>query len=295
MRYSTDSMRNRYSLLLTVLLFVQVSLHGEVADQSLSENPGPEWVYLFVSGDLSAKQGRGNYPVLAMTKRHLLLDKGTTTRRISKDAPIMMRLKPSVSYSIVGVNKFDYSFSSTIPATIEARAMSEMMRHEIGTDTALSTVPRTFGAGGRSRLDYDQIEELTQDNVRFREDLIDETDQLVHYAEKIVDTIHLDLELSPEIDYEDAYVAVAVGENNAGGNPGVGSNSQVVVGYLGTMRANQVERFKLRMALRPFVGDNAVCELFLFCEEGKAIATDISRELKKLTREQLANLVRPQK
>jgi len=102
-----------------------------------------------------------------------------------------------------------------------------------------------------------------------------------------VDTIHLDLELLPELDYEDAYVAVTVGIGDEIWESKVGSNSQVVVGYLGTRRASNVEEFKLRMPLITFFAENAVCELILFREDAKLVATNLSRGLKTYTRGQI--------
>jgi len=294
MRYSADPMLKTVVQLLTLLALCQLGLFGQDEESDSPSERDSEKVYLFLGGELSAQQGSGNYPVLTMSKRHIILDKGTTTKRVRKDAQVFIRLKPRVSYSLVEVNRFDFSFSSTIPAAIEARALSEMMRHQWGTETEIATLPIVTTRGGRNRIDYDRIEELNRENLEFQEDLEDEARDLTYQVEKIVDTLHLELELVPEIDHEDAYLAVAVGPPGEEGNGGVGGNSQVVAGYLGTLRAGTVEEFKLRMKLQPFYEEDAVCEMFLFFEEGRPIATDQSRSLKKLTREQLENIVRGQ-
>ena len=279
-------------LILVTLVFTPVCSLAkeseEVAGGSKSES-----VYLFIAGDLSAKQGKGSYPIHSMNKRHIVLDKGTGTQKASRNAQILMRLRPTLSYSLVEVSQFDFTFSSTIPSEIEARAMSEMVRHQCGTDTEIAIIPDAINQGGRrSNAYFDQLELLKQENRQFQEDLEYEASDLIFEAERIVDTIHLDLELLPELDYEDAYVAVAVGIGDHSAESKVGSNSQVVVGYLGTLRANNVEEFKLRMSLKPFFAENAVCELFLFSEDGKPVATNLSRGLKAYTREQIEALRR---
>lgn len=267
-----------------------LSLIAQVAVEE-SDTSKSESVYLFIGGELSAKQGKGHYPVLSMSKRHIVLDKGTTTKRISGNSQILMRLKPNLSYSMVEVSQFDFTFSSTIPAALEARAMSEMMRHDWGTDTQISIIPDAISQSRGRRNDYyEQVEELKRENRQYQEDLEDETRDLIFEAERISDTIHIELEFFPYLDYENAYVAVAVGRGDESENSVVGSNSQVVVGYLGTLRANTVEAFRLRMSLKPFHAENAVCELFLFCEEGIPIATNLSRGLKRFTREQIEAL-----
>ncbi len=288
--YSFVSMLKALSFLTVALVFAPIYSLAKEGNE-VSGGPESESVYLFIGGELSAKQGKGSYPILSMNKRHIVLDRGTETRKASRNAQILMRLRTTLSYSLVEVNRFEFSFSSTIPAEIEARAMSEMMRHQWGTDTEIAIIPDTINQVGRRRSAYyEQIEELERENRKFQEDVEYETSDLIFDAEKIADTIHLDLELFPDLDYEDAYVAVAVGIEDESGESRVGSNSQVVVGYLGTLRANTVEEFKLRMSLKPILAENAVCELFLFSEEGKPIAMNLSRGLKKFTREQIEAL-----
>lgn len=258
--------------------------------ESLLLDGNSDSVYLYVGGDLSAKHGNGQYPVLSMTKRNIILDKGTSTKKVGKGADILLRLRPTIAYSLVDVQKFDFSFSSTIPASIEARALSEMMRHQWGTDTEIASIPKFVSRGSRSRIDYEQIEELNRETKQYQEDLQDESSVMMFDAELLVDTIHLDLELVPESDHENAYIALAVGVSDPSDNDKVGGNSQVVVEYLGTLRANRVEEFKLRMSLKPFIADDANCELFLFCENGKQVATNLSRGVKQFTREQIEAL-----
>jgi len=275
---------------MAAIAFAPLPLIAQLVDEE-AERLDSEAVYLFIGGDLSAKQGRGSYPIHSMSKRHIILDKGTETRKVSRTAQIFMRLKPTLSYSMVEVNRFSFTLSSTIPAVIEARAMSEMMRHDWGTDTQIAVIPDSLSDSRRRRNDYyEQVEELKRENREYQEDLEDETQNLIFEVEKIKDTIHLDLELLPELDYEDAYVAVAVGAGSDSGDSTVGSNSQVVVGYLGTLRANTVEEFKLRMSLKPFRAENPVCELFLFSDNGRPIATNLSRGLKRYTKEQIEAL-----
>lgn len=295
LRYNAETMLKTAAQLVTLLALSPLGLFGQGDEEGSTAESDSEKVYLFLGGELSARQGSGNYPVLTMSKKHIVVDKGTTTKRIRKDSKVLMRLKPRISYSIVEVNRFDFSFSSTIPAAIEARALSEMMRHQWGTETEIAILPNVTTRGGRSRIDYDRIEELNRENAEFQEDMEDEARDLSFHAEKIVDTLHVELEIVPEIDYEDAYVAVAVGQPGDDESGEVGSNSQVVAGYLGTLRAGTVEEFNLRMKLQPFYEEDAVCELFLFCEEGKPIATNQSRSLKKLTRNQLEEIVRGQR
>lgn len=288
--YSFDPMMKVLSQFMAAITFAPFLLIAQSVDE-VTESLDSESVFLFVGGELSAKQGKGTYPIHSMNKRHIILDKGTETRKVSRNSQILMRLKPTLSYSMVELNRFNFTFSSTIPAVLEARAMSEMIRHDWGTDTQISIIPDAISQSGRRRNEYyEQVEELRRENREYQEDLEDETRDMIFEAERISDTIHLDLEFLPDLDYEDAYVAVAVGAGDSSGESTVGSNSQVVVGYLGTLRANTVEEFKLRMSLRPFHAENAVCELFLFSNDGRPIATNLSRGLKKYTREQLEAL-----
>lgn len=125
--------------------------------------------YMFIGGELSAAQGKGHFPVVAMTKRHVLVDHGTGVKKISKNSAILLQLQPTLSKSIVAISNFDFSFSSSLPSRIEAQAVSEMLRHQLGTEQEIANMAKIGAGGPRSRLNYDAIEELTQETQEYQE------------------------------------------------------------------------------------------------------------------------------
>ena len=274
-----------------VIGFIGLSwlLGSALLAQNESSDTGTPAAYVFIGGELSAAQGKGHFPVVAMTTRHILVDHGTGVKKVSKSSSILLQLKPTLSKSIVEISNFDFSFSSSLPSRIEAQAVSEMLRHQLGTEQEIANMAKIGGGGPRSRLNYDAIEELTQETKEYQEGLLDHADQASDEAEDRVDTLHLKFDIFPEEDYADAYIAVAV-SFDLQEFKGLRRGSQVFGSFVGSLRAERAETVRIRLSLRPFFRMNSVCEVFLFHGEGIPIATNRSRLLQALSEEQLEEI-----
>ncbi len=244
-------------------------------------------VYYFVSGNLNAKSGSGHYPMVTMTKRHIVVQRSSKLRKISRDAPIIIQLRPLYTDTVVEARNLEVDFSSSLPARAEAEAISQMFRYEIGTEQEIALLENVASGNGRFRRNYDQIEELKQDSLEFQSSVEDLTLNRTYDLEDRSDTVFLSFELLPEYDYEDAYLAVAVswtprGQNTDGDRR---TRTQVFSKYIGTLEANKVKEVKVRHNLERIVPKHAECELFLFHGEGQAIATTLSRGLREVGHE----------
>lgn len=243
-----------------------------------------ETIYLFVGGELMVKRGREHYPVLSMDRKHVLVDRGGKIRRLSRRSDVLVRLQPTFSRGFLAIENLNFSFSSMLPSLIEARAISEMLRHQSGTATQMALVPK-LSTGRRYRIDYEQLEELKRNSDEFQKDVTEQAEFSAFYADEEVDKVHIELQVLPEHDFEDVYLAVAVGFDQPASKK---EDSDMVrvhrVGsrYVGTLRAGQMEELKFQVALNPFIPRNAECELFFYHGEGDEIATNLSRRFRKM-------------
>lgn len=243
-----------------------------------------ETIYLFVGGELMVKRGREHYPVLSMDRKHGLVDRGGKIRRLSRRSDVLVRLQPTFSRGFLAIENLNFSFSSMLPSLIEARAISEMLRHQSGTATQMALVPK-LSTGRRYRIDYVQLEELKRNSDEFQKDVTEQAEFSAFYADEEVDKVHIELQVLPEHDFEDVYLAVAVGFDQPASKK---EDSDMVrvhrVGsrYVGTLRAGQMEELKFQVALNPFIPRNAECELFFYHGEGDEIATNLSRRFRKM-------------
>ncbi len=266
-----------------------VSCFGAItlAGVSLSDDEASSGqAYLFIGGDLSAKQGKGHFPIVAVTKKGILVDNGMDLKKVAKNSPVLLQLRATVTDTLVKVEDFDVAFSSSLPSRIEATALSDMTRHQFGIEQEIANLENVHAGRGRYRQDYERIEELQREDDEFQSSLRDHLDEASHNAEKLADTAHLKFNLLPDDDYEDAYVAVAIsffGRNSKSGNRGEKKFSQVYVSYLGDLRKSRVEEVSLRLNLKFIVREVAECELFLYCENGKQIATNLSRGIQTIS------------
>ena len=239
--------------------------------------------YWFVSGALNTDKG----PVLSLSKRHVLVDQGTKVKKMSNRSPLTLHLQPMVTERFVEIGDFDASFSSSLPGLMEARAASEMMRHQMGTENEISLLPKIETVRRRTRLNYDQIEEQNRESREYEEGMRHFAEEVAHEAERRVDTLHVTFELSPDRDYTDAYVALAVSY----ALPRIGRRgSQVYARYVGDLKSGESKLTKMRVALIPFPRRDAKCELFLFHGNGQAIATNLARRVQAVTASQIAEM-----
>lgn len=246
--------------------------------------------YLFIGGSLSAAEGKSYFPIASVNKRHVYVEKGEKLKRLSNRVPVIIHLRPTLSDRYVELGNFDFSFSSTLPALIEARAVSEAMRHQMGTELEIARMPKIESRGPRWRLNYDEIENLNRDTKEYQQTLRDHAEYATDVAENRLDTVHLEFDVVPDRDYSEVYAAVAVsyalprrGESQRG--------SQVFARYIGDLKAGQSELVKLRSNLVQFRALDARCEVFLFEGEGTPIATNLSRRLQKMTAAEAAALL----
>lgn len=278
-------MRRRWNCGISLLLLVFGISLGFTADSFNAEATNEdEKIYLFVGGELMIKRGRELYPVLSMNKKHVLVDRGGKIRRLSRQSDVLVRLRPTYSRGFLAIENLNFSFSSMLPSLIEARAISDMLRHQTGTATEMALVPK-LSTGRRYRIDYEQLEQLKRDTDEFQKDITEQAESSALYADEEVDKVHIELEVLPEHDFEDVYLAVAVGYDQPASRK---KDSDMVreyrVGsrYVGTLRAGQIEQIKFQFAPDPFVPRNAECELFFYHGEGNEIATNLSRRFRKM-------------
>lgn len=245
-------------------------------------------VYMFIGGGLSAKHGDGHLPVVTMTKRHIVVDRGGSEKRISRRAPVLIQLRPVLTDTVMEVRDLQYDFSSTLPALLEAEAISKMLRYEIGTETEIALLENVFSGGGRrSRNNRDLIDELNRESEEFKEGVEGLALQQTFEAESLADTVFLSFELLPEYDYEVVYAAVAVSyetrpQVDSDRAQGPRRNTQVFASYIGDLTANEIKGVKIRNSLSKYVPFAAECEIFLFYGDGKQIAIPNSRGLREV-------------
>lgn len=239
--------------------------------------------YWFIGGTLSAAEGKSYYPISSVTKRHLYIEKGAKEKRLSRSVPVILQLGPAISDSLIRITNLEASYSSSLPALIEARAVSEMMRHEMGTDVEISTLPPIESRSGRRRLNYNEIETLKMESKEYQDSLRDHADFGADAAENRVDTLHLEFGMTPDRDYRNVYAAFAVSFDMPGRNNGeILRGSEVMARHIGDLATGEIEVVKARASLTPLRRRNTQCEIFLFEGDGTPIATNLSRRVRKI-------------
>ena len=85
---------------------------------------------------------------------------------------IVGKLKKTIFFSAF---HFVINLKPLLPSLIEARAISNMLRHQTGTATEMALVPK-LSTGRRYRIDYEQLEQLKRDTDEFQKDITEQAE-----------------------------------------------------------------------------------------------------------------------
>ena len=251
--------------------------------------------YVFLGADLRAKQGDKFFPIAAVDKRSILIEKGNRIRKVENTAVCSLTYNIILSENYAEILSFDYQLTSMSAGQAEADAFAQMFRTEALADATVS----------KKEWEFQQVNDTSHDNLPdpeaeaadLKQDSIDYND----YVEELVetgrlggsmknDTIYVDFEILPQTDLPSAYCAVVVSydhpEEEKNGVPV--REAFVRTRYIGDLKKGEVERIRFSRKLYQFQETNVQCDLLLYSNEFGQVATNLSKALKPVTTAQAA-------
>lgn len=247
--------------------------------------------YAFSSGDLVAAYKSGFLPVLSGDKRGVYVDTGRGIKRIRYSAECRLLPKLGISNQIVTISDAKFGFDNLRQARLETGAVSEMMQNEAATEAAILMKGGGIAGGPPEGLSDEiqaEINEMKTRQAETSEFVKESLEDDAYDRGELSDIINVKFSLLPEKDLENVYCAMLVRYlQRDGNNSGEFAKVQVVrmkkIGNLNTGRPNKVKfSYPLPEGL---VNDKGI-ELFLFSGDGKPLATNLSRNLRPLTKEE---------
>lgn len=250
-----------------------------------------ETVYAFRAVEITTQTKWGDAPVVAAGRWGLRVDTPAGIKRASYAGNF--RINPKVGYAteIVEVNTFEISLNNRREEELQSQAMGELQQYQSGTDLAIANV----SAGDRniSASTEQQIERLN-DNYEDLEELIRQTVDDGDYGSlELKDSIVINLELNSPRDIEDAFCVILVGYNAPNPKAPEGREFKRIgrINRIGDLKANTVEKSKLRMRVPAGYLKDAIYGFHLLTGENANIATTKSTGLRELTEDELAALL----
>ncbi|MDA7641059.1 hypothetical protein N8787_05410 [Opitutaceae bacterium] len=267
-------------------LAIAVAVSVSAADDSESG------YYAFSSGDLVAAYKSGFLPVLSGDKKGVYVDTDRGIKRISYSTECRLLPKLLISDQVVTISDVKYGFDNLQQSQAEASAMTETMRNEAATERTI--LMRGGGIAGSPpegpseevQAQIDEMKTLQKENSEFVKESLEND---AYYRGELCDIINVRFNLLPETDLENVYCVMVVRYLQRDFNFAEKySKARVVrmkkIGNLDTGRPNKV-RYSYPLP-EGFVNDKGI-ELFLFYGDGNPLATNLSRNLRQLTVEEL--------
>ncbi len=249
------------------------------------QSPEQKAFYLFMSGKVSAQTNKQFYPVESFDGKRLNLDGYNRALKPTKSLNCTLSPLMVISPFYTEIRDLEYSFDSNAEKFRTMMVINEMsaeqMRFEAGNEFEKAVA--NLGGQGDSvpftQQDIDNIEldELTKEQK--------EAELLKSGLNKLIDSIYVRCTLVPDRSVENAFAAAVIRIEAMGDSDN--RVSFVRIAPIGTLEAGIGKPIKFDCSFPELRAGDADIDLFLFDGDGKHIATNHSRGLKKLTTEEL--------
>ena len=283
------------------LIFVSLFLLPLSAAQAQNSPAASEKShYLFLSGKVSINVRDEMLPITGFDgKRYHLGEKS-----VRPSSKLIAGLKPILAVSTMYAEVSEFSFGlHSLESEIRAlHTMNEIgaedLRNQVGLDfehAALATDRLTAAATGNAdRLNEIQNQqkdlwqnEDTQEELTYNQ-TIDQTANL--NALRFMDTVKGQCTFVSEKDIENVYGVLSISLEVAQKDGSLSKNAVIRTFPVGDLKAGEAQPVKFECQFPEVKVAGAKADLFLFDSNGKHVATNMARGLKKVSKEELEAL-----
>ncbi|GEM_PF-724588 len=270
----------RYGL--STLAAIAIALPSQAQD---SESPKERAFYLFMSGKVSAQAQNQFYPLESFDGKRLSLDGYKRSLKPAKNLNCTLSPLMVISPYYAEIRDLEYSFDSNAEKFRTMMIINEMSAEQMRFEAGNEFEKAVANLGGRSSgppltqqdMDNMELDELTKEQK--------EAELIKSGLNKLIDSIYVRCTLVPDRSVENAYAAAVIRIEAMGDNED--RVSFVRIAPIGDLAAGVGKPVKFECSFPELRAGDANIDLFLFDGDGKHIATNRSRGLKKLTAEEL--------
>ena len=280
-----DPMKKRIICLLTFTVWVGSSL-------AMAESPSarPQNFYGFRSGQLFAERRTEFLPVVSATKRGLYVETKSGPKRVSYRAGVGLKRKFFVAANLIEITHQEANFQFQGDGAYEQAAMSQMQGLDFNYDVQISELRHTPGIDAA-----EQIQELEAQRIEFRDQTSESLEQGDPRWARLQDTLTLTIQLKAEHDVKNAVCLLIIPYTMADSRGKTEQKTQTALRaqYLGNIPGGVPHETTVQFELRAGVYDPANYQLQFYDGEGDPLPTNESFMLKKLTPEEVLDILGP--
>lgn len=280
-----QSIRNMKSIpkLRLFLLLLSGAFCSLVQEPSVASEEQESDTYLFLGAAVMAESWKQHYPIVSVSKKRILVEDGDKLKKLPLRAACSLRTEWVLTENYAEVLEMKTSMK-LLNDKNEMRAMVDMMRHE---RQSAQDAYNARTSGNRERAEH--IEERNQDFQRSTQDALENGDFIKDGA---VDTIKIDTSIIPQADFENAYMVACVTYDRKDPNSGktTGKGGRAKAHFVGNLHAGEIHRIQINATVDQFQNTGAKVSMYLYYQNGEAIALSNASNLRRLTTEQVQKI-----
>jgi len=268
------------------LLLISVCTGSLIAKESAEG----ETVYAFRAVDVTVQTKWGDAPVVTAGRWSLRVDTPAGVKRVSYKRNFRLEARVGFTTEIIEVSTFETSLSYQRKYELESQARAELQQYRSGTEAAIANLNAgdlNISANTEERTqqlnyEYSQLEETIQQSLAAGD----------YGSLELKDSIAINLELISPRDIEEAYCLVLLGYNVPNPTSPGGREFENIgrIIRIGDLKANAVEKSKLRLRVPAGYLEDAHYIFYLLTGESENLATTKSLGLRELTSDERAEL-----
>ena len=244
---------------------------------NLNANEGKETAaYFFIGGELLVFVNDTPHKVSRVTSDQIQIEQDGIERSVSVNNRIGLKPTPVITPAFVEIDDFDYFPSNRAAAREEVRILSELSYSQSMSDGEVGDI--------RSINPDWQDQELINQEEEFRTQMEGQVDDLRMLEDPWMDTITLQLTLTPKQDLEDVYLVCGISYDQGGVENNKGS--RMIVHYLGSLGEGVAESFSITKPLERFKAVDSQCELFFYTGNAEPVAQPLANKFRPLNSEE---------
>lgn len=257
---------------------------------ALAETPSapPQNFYGFQSGQLFAERRSEFLPVVSATKRGLYVETKSGPKRVSYRAGVGLKRKFFVAANLIEIKGKEPNFQFLGDGAYEQAAMSQMQGLDFNYDVQISELRHTPGIDAA-----EQIQELEAERIEFRDQTSESLEEGDPRWASLQDTLTLTIQLQAEHDIEHAVCLLIIPYTTAASRGKTEKKTQTAIRaqYVGDIPGGVPHSVTVQFELRAGVYDPANYQLQFYDGEGDPLPTNESFMLKKLTPEEVLDIL----
>lgn len=245
--------------------------------------------YRFFGGEVLVRFKGKAVPIEVAKEKGLFVNAGQRLKRLPWATPSTIQPQVGISDRFVSIQNYEYSYSYQSESSWEIDAYNSVSTRQRSTNMAIGRLSTPGHTPSTSQSA--QINDLINQQMEYENSIDASVTDGELKPEGFADSIQMRMTLTPNMDIPGAYCAVLSDYYSANGEHFAVTQTK----WIGDLLANIPEELAFSIKLKEGDYSKSRTHFYLFSEDGKPLATNLSAGLKELSVEELRSIIEKSK